>query len=486
MKSLKSFLTTETNASAKKLVRTTANELKKASFATNLVTRLVAVLVVLRGLNMTEEVRLVGLLILSRFGAKGELVPAEVASLMPTAPAKSAPAPAKVATASPAPKPVAIAPAKPAQPAMAPARTLATDTVELMKTWLGYLRGVVAGKHDPKLIQGVQKLTVRIFREGIKLTADNWSMFFSALTTANKNGNHIIDRSANPLAIFTMAPVDLVIEYVFGTDGFLVGVTADLADLRGEMQPWMIAKANIVLDAVEAIKANAGLNGEQGGLVNKMINLVENAGGPEPLVEKGDRIMGNTASNEGVVYKDAVPANPPKAIGLETIDLKAPVPSAPKPVVTAKPATAPVAKKGKGKGKKHFSLALGNTKIPTEKFAKLEDLQREAAATTETATPANAEPEPAANAVAAEPVAPPAETVETVTATAETVTAESQTTSVVDNGNKPAVDAEFEATFARMMLEEEQKSAAADQKVNGKCLDHQPAEKPAAESASIQ
>ncbi len=474
MSNLKSFLKTQTSASVETLVKTTAKKMA-SSIETVLAAKIVATLIVLKGLGLDEEVRLFGLLILSRFAEKNLSVPAEVASLMPTtAPKPSATATPIKAVAPPALKPAAAiakppAPSVPGKPIQtAPARTLVNNTAAVFNTWLGYLRGIVAGKKDVILMKGVQNLTTRIFREGLKLTADNWTLFFSALMAAGKNGTHIIDRGANPSTIFMMAPVELVIDYIFGVDGFLVTVTGEIADCRGEMAAWMIAKANVALDAVEAIEANAGLSDAQADQVNNLINTIENAGGPKLLVEKGDRIMGND-NNDGTVYKDAVPANPPvKVAGLEKIGLALPAsePVAP-PVKKASNKAKAAAKKA---AKKTFSMSLGN--------ASASPASEPVVVTAETAPAANTQPEtesaPAATVVVAEPepsAVPPAEVVEQVTTTVET-TSTVQLSAPVDNGDKPEDPAVTKWLAEQLALEAEQ----ATQPVNGKFVEPPPAE----------
>lgn len=143
-----SFLKNEIDDSLKSLLEKMTEKMKSAAsrLEGTVVTMLVAAFTVLKGLGMDEEIRLLGLLVVSRFGEKGLTIPEEVSSLIlpptsfkpqPVAPIKVAP----VATASPAIK-LATAQKMPIQPekkvsATAPARTLKNNGGGVFATALG-------------------------------------------------------------------------------------------------------------------------------------------------------------------------------------------------------------------------------------------------------------------------------------------------------------------------------------------------------------
>jgi hypothetical protein len=446
MSNLRSFLKNETSNSAEKLVRTMANELKKASFASNLVTRLVVMLTVLHGLNMIEEVRLVGLLILSRFGAKDQVVPPEVSSLMSATASKptATVTPIKV-VAPPAPKPAASpTAAKPVQ--TAPARTLVDS-----KKWFGFLRDIVGGKTDQKTMRSVQGLTIQIFHDGFKLLAEDWKLFFAALKAANKGGQHIVEKEANPPMIFKLAPVALVRDFIFGQDGFLVILLAEIGDhAKEEMAPWMCAKTNICLDAVEEVDIKSKLDDTEATWLGRLINLLKAKQGPGRLIQKAEDIL--NGADLDTIHRRAMVTSDVMAEKFKMAGLKSSEPE-PTPAAIAKPAVTPepVDTKKSKKVRKAFKMSLGNTPpvVPQP-----ETVTAPAEATS-TATPVNTEPEPAAPAVAAELVASPTEPDGTTD----------------DNGGKPSVDSDFEEQFAAMMLEEGQKSVPETiQPINGKMV----------------
>jgi hypothetical protein len=252
------------------------------------------------------------------------------------------PAPALTETAQPAPVP---APQSRPVVATAPARTLQSNPAELLKTWIGYMRGIVNGKNMPW--PAVQSLTTRIFTAGMKLSRDEWELLFTAMKAANsrQNPQHIITRDAKPAKIFKAAPVELIEDFLFGHEGVVPSLTGEVADCDGELPVCLQAKTSIVLDAIEAVDNGNGLDEQEERLVNNLLNVVEAKNAPDWLIEKGKLIWG---SSEDVPNDSVAEANggseletPVSAGGLHIIGNLSSVVHPHPPVVTM--ATAKVA-----------------------------------------------------------------------------------------------------------------------------------------------
>lgn len=188
-------------------------------------------------------------------------------------------------------------------PATAPARTLAsvptpasttaparkiTESDGGLKTWVGFLTGAIKGSNIPW--KTAQNLTTKLFLGGVKLTQEQWTLFFAALKAADEKGNHLLDTKAKPATIFASAPVELVDDLLFGRDGILPSVTGEVADCDGKMENWLCAKCSIVLDAVEAVDIGKEIGKQEEKLVEKFLNAIDQANGPDWLIEKGKMI----------------------------------------------------------------------------------------------------------------------------------------------------------------------------------------------------
>ena len=295
---IKSFLKKETGRSCEWLVVGIAEKLKSASFDAA-AAMFIASASVFRGLGMDEELRLLGLLFVSRFGEKAQPIPAQVNELIfglsqdvpvPATESKPQPvAPIKAtttATPSPATKPAtATAPAiKPVQ--TGPARTLETSNDQLLGTWRGQLRSVAGGNTDKTLLVGVTNLTTRIFSEPIAVSAQDWPLLFSAAKAVNKNGTSVINNKIATQAFFGKAPTALVREYVFAEGGVLGSVMANMTDLRGKMEQWLQGKADVLLNAVCALGKRAGLSESEIKRLEQLHGVANGKAAPKWLVEK--------------------------------------------------------------------------------------------------------------------------------------------------------------------------------------------------------
>lgn len=300
MKTLINFLTAAAKNAAETLVRTLVAKMKKATNDAKLTTIVTAAVTVLRALGMTEETRMLGLIVLCHFGGRGVEVPAAIANLFApptTAPMEFPLVPVKAIisrVAAPAPMPAKPAPV----PATAPARTLIAEEPKTfvlengMKTWFGFLTGITRGNKVPW--KALQSLTTKVFTAGAKLTQERWELLFAALKKANESGNHILENAARPAAIFVAAPVELVDDYLFGQDGIVPPLTGEIVDCSGEMPPWLCAKVSIALDAIEVVDAQGdGLGEQENKLFGNLLDAIETKNGPSWLVEKGRMIWGN-------------------------------------------------------------------------------------------------------------------------------------------------------------------------------------------------
>ena len=460
---LKSFLKKETNNSVGLLVKATADNLKSASFDVA-AAMFIAAVSVCQGLGLDEELRLLGLLVVSRFGEKGQVLPQQVGEIIfglpQEVPAPAAP-PTKVATNEPALEgtPTSAPPALKATPqstTTAPARTLeVVSSDKMLDTWRGQLKAVAGGNTDKTLLIGVTNLTTRIFSEPIDITAQDWPLLFSAAKAANKNGTSIINNKIATQTFFGKAPTALVREYVFADSGVLTNAMSNLSDLRGKMELWLQTKISVMLNAVCSLGRRAGLSESEIKRLEQFSALANGKAAPQWLIEKiGIAIsIGKPAASAAPAKKQVEKVN-----GLQNLgQLLGQLDNTLKTTTTAT-ANAPEQKKTK----KAFRMSTGVPKLPAEKFAKPESV-----ATAETT---NTEQASSATADTAE-VAQPPEQASSVSST--------------DTGGKKEDDATTKWIAEQLALEEAQSSV--QQPVNGKCIEPPPpAEKPMAQAATIQ
>ena len=463
---LKSFLKKETSNSCEWLVVNMAEKLKSASFDT-VAAMFIAATHVFRGRKKEEELRLLGLLVVSRFGEKGEPLPGLVEELIfgsSQVPAPATPS-ATVIKSAPVPTPVATAtPAAMQSVKTAPARTLeVVSNDQVLNTWRGQLKAVAGGNTDKTLLIGATNLTTRIFTELIPVLATDWPLLFSAVKAANKNGTSIINNKIAGQPFFDKAPTALVREYVFADGGVLASVVSNLTDLRGKMESWIQMKADVLLNAVCSLGRRAGLSEQEIKSLDELLALAKGKAAPKWIIEK---IAIAIATSKQPVATAPAKTQVEKVSGLENLgQLLGQSDSAPK-TATAVPAATPAAShtaEKKANKKKAFKMSLGVPNVPAEKFAKPEDIQKEATT------------------VEPPPVAP----IEAV--------AEPEMVSVGDGKKPVALDPEFEAQFAALQLEEERKLVAAASHSNGHAADNAvvtaPPETPAEEvtiAATVQ
>lgn len=274
---LKSYLQGELTTSAYAAVTETVYDAHRAVSTDAISAKAEIAAATMKAVGMMEELRLFVLLLTSIFGRKGLRLSEVIVSMI--APVAVAPAPARKLEPATKVAQIRTRPAPPpsgdfgqkmgeaaavlglnggTQPPTAPARQLEPESVDTrFENWLRGLRRVVEGKIEGGLrdfYQALQVVTQGIVDAGHKLEADNWQLLFSAMKEARKSGNYIVGNSCKPAIFFKSAPTNLLQESLFGTDGVVVSVTAEVADC-GELLPlWLPPKAGIGLDMVSALK----------------------------------------------------------------------------------------------------------------------------------------------------------------------------------------------------------------------------------------
>lgn len=189
-------------------------------------------------------------------------------------------------------KPVAttvISLPKPApQPSVVPARKLDTEKSPEQRRdlWFKILGGFLSGrKIDPIK---TSRMTTSVFLSGVELTLEHWQFFFNAMKKAAECGFFILHNDANPAEVFMTAPIDLLDEYVFGKDGAMVSVLANLSELNGgsRMPGWLVAKAYVLANAVSALDSRYadGIGEQEMSWVGKLQAAIEAIDGPENLI----------------------------------------------------------------------------------------------------------------------------------------------------------------------------------------------------------
>lgn len=199
-----------------------------------------------------------------------------VVASVPTIPAFKTPLPPVKFASSVPTKPV---------PATAPARTLESMQVETPEQkrdkFFSILTGFLAGKRID--FEKTRGFMASVFRSGVSLARENWETIFAAMKKAAINSFYLLD-SANAPKFFAVAPADLTDDYVFGQDGAMVLILADISELEGgnKMPNWLVAKVWILMAALITIESQLDDFGI--GRVQALLTAVEGVDGPENLI----------------------------------------------------------------------------------------------------------------------------------------------------------------------------------------------------------
>ena len=282
---LKGYLQAELANSVNASVYEIVSDARLATTADQVNTKVEATAAALKALGMLEELRLLVWFLISTLGRKGlRLSEAITNFLVPDAPAPALTE--KVVAISPAqPKPaLKTRPVRPkpmipgvlqeqlgawvekngSQPPTAPARQLEPEPVDnRFDNWKRGLKRVVEGKIEGGLsgfFKDLQAATQSVFQAGFELANGDWELLFSAMKRARETGNFIVGNLCKPGLIFKEAPTNLLQEHLFGIDGAVVAVTAEVADCGELLSLWLGPKAGIVFDMAFALNGRVAVD----------------------------------------------------------------------------------------------------------------------------------------------------------------------------------------------------------------------------------
>lgn len=230
---------------------------------------------------------------------KTVLAPAQ--PILPAKPAmeKSAPTPGTILpVSSPAPKSAPVAatkfmPAKPALPTgTAPARTLQVaikepTLVEKRDRFINLLRQFVQdnGRIDGAKVRGN---LAGMLDSGVELEPKHFEVVFAAARKAGEIGFYILDRKTS--SVFYRAPAETVDAHVFGQDGELVQVLAEMSEAGEKVSNKTVARTHILIDALDALKKAGRLGEFEIGRVEALLAATRRAN-HQRLIEEVEEIL---------------------------------------------------------------------------------------------------------------------------------------------------------------------------------------------------
>lgn len=304
VKKTMSFLTAEIENSVETLVENIASRLRETTELCAVITTMLTVAVtVMRSLKMTEEVRLLGILVASRLAEKGVAVPENIAKLFSTddAPILFPLVDLKLTKAThvvPANAPAPVPETAPARKIEIPVQRSAGESQSLL---IRILKGFLNGNRIDKA--KTVKLANQVLRSKAAFTDEDWNVFFSAATKAEQNGFFIFTSDAHPQESFLRAPADSLVDYIFGQDGVMISTLAALSEVGdGAMMPsWIVAKTFVLVQCVDALDQGDGLSDHEVAQVRKLLVAVEKVNGPELLIEQIQTLLSGDGSREDEV-----------------------------------------------------------------------------------------------------------------------------------------------------------------------------------------
>jgi hypothetical protein len=233
----------------------------------------------------TDDVKALGASIVMRLGVKGLGVPGEVVDmflqLTPPVPVEQVP--------------VVVASSKPAVSAKpcsepAPARTIekSFNTENAKRTWLGQLNGLIRGNNVSW--NTVQGTAIRLFEAGVEFSETEWQTIFSAMKIADEKGGFIVGSNAIRMKAF-YPPVELLRGFIFGQGGFLSCLSATITDSKGSLEPWMVAKSNVVIDLVDAMLDKEEMVQQEVSRIKVFEKLLIDHNAPNGLLSRFDDIL---------------------------------------------------------------------------------------------------------------------------------------------------------------------------------------------------
>lgn len=190
------------------------------------------------------------------------------------------PVPVRAITLPALPKPAAPLPADVSARTLQPAGPVETPE-RRRDRFFSILAGFLAGKKID--FEKTREFMASVFRSGVSLTRENWETLFSGMKEAVANGFYLLE-AANAPKFFAAAPMDLVDDYVFGPDGAMILVLADISELKSgsKMPNRLVAKIWVLMAALAAIGDRLDDFGI--GRVEALLTAVVEANGPEGLI----------------------------------------------------------------------------------------------------------------------------------------------------------------------------------------------------------